>query len=448
MPVVFLVCGLMVITAATPMAAESGGLTGDQKKALDRFIGQFVDLAMFDGTVLIDIGGKIVYSRSFGLAHYELGVPHSENTRFRIASVSKSLTDTAFAKMIEQKKLTLDTPLARYLPDFPSAERITLGQLLSHTSGIPHTNAQPWGDGSISLTISEIVDRLAQLPLDFEPGTESKYSNGGYAVATRVLEIAGKAGFSEVMDSTVFGPLGMKDTGHIADARVPIEGMATGYEPGRYPGERRHPRFYAVESRPGGGSLYSSAQDLLHFIRAVFREDFVSADLRRDVLGADEDGFLSQGRSPGFVAKLYYAAEDDLIVVSVANSYAVPADWAKKIAAIATGSSDVADWPEIHPTKPTIAADDSRLGRYRSSRGGTETTIERTERGAMEISGSHGQGSTALIPLSDGAFLMPLYFQRCEQAEETRVITCAILSGDTRYSTTLTPVLQGDAVSE
>ncbi len=439
-----LACAPILAVATASLAAQTprGGIVEDRERAIDQFVAQFVDLGMFDGTVLVDIGGEIVYEKSFGHAHYELDVPHDDHTRFRIASVSKALTDAAFAVMIQQGVFTLDTPISRYLPDFPSANTITIGHLLNHSSGIPHTNDQPWGNGKVSFTIEEIVERLAELPLDFEPGTDSKYSNGGYAVAARVLEIAGGGTFAQVMRAKVFEPLEMRNTGHIADARVPISRIATGYEPGRYPGERRHSRFYAVETRPGGGSFYSTARDLLRFTRGVFREGFVSAKLRRDVLGAEDGGFLSQGRSPGFVAKLYYNPESDIIVVSLANNYAVPADWALAIADLAMDATDREPWPALQRAPATISPDDRRLGRYINSFGGRELTIERSKRGAMIINDPISESITALVPLEDGSFLQPLYFQRCEQARETRVITCRMLSGNERYTSTLSPITE------
>lgn len=435
----------LMLAAATPGLAVqnvAAGIPEDRERVIDQFVGQFVDLGMFDGTILVDIGGAIVYERSFGYAHYELDVTHDEHTRFRIASVSKALTDAALAAMIQRGVFALDTPISRYLPDFPSADTITIGHLMNHTSGIPHTNDQPWGDGKVSLTLEEIVARLAALPLDFEPGTDSSYSNGGYAVAARVLEIAGGDTFDGVMRATVFDPLGMKDTGHISDARTPVSKIATGYEPGRHPGEHRHSRFYAVETRPGGGSFYSTARDLLQFTRSVFREGFVSAELRRDVMGADDGVFLSQGRSPGFVAKLYYDPEPDVVVVSLANSYAVAADWAVAIAGLATGTIDRNPWPELRPATATVASDDPRLGRYRNSFGGGELIIERSESGVMIVTDARSESITALVPLVDGGFLQPLYFQWCEQAGDTRVITCRMLSGNERYTSTLSPITE------
>ena len=334
----------------------------------------------------------------------------------------------------------MESPIAGYLPQFPSAESITIGHLLGHSSGIAHTNDLPWGSGDVALTLDEIIARLAALPLDFEPGTHRSYSNGGYAVAAKILEVVDGSSFSGAMRATVFEPLGMRDTDHLADSLQVVPGMATGYEPGWYPGERRHARFYAVETRPGGGSFYSTARDLLKFARGVFRGRFLDETALIEVLGVDEEGFLTQGRSPGFVAKLLYDRALDLIVISLANNYAVPADWARTIADLATGKGQAAPWQAIRRAADVVDAGDPRLGRYRSSRGGGAVAIERDALGAMVLSDPANRSRTGLVPLTDGDFLQPLYFQRCSQDSDSRAITCRILSGDPRYTTELTPI--------
>ncbi len=436
---VFARAATWVALAASLAAPAAGGLPPERERAVDEFVGQFVELAMFDGTVLIELGGEVVYEKSFGYANYEHGVRHDSGTRFRIASVSKTLTDAAFAVLIQRGELSLEAPLSRYLPDFPRAAEITIGHLLNHSSGIPHTNRQPWGDAKTSLSIDEIVERLAALPLDFEPGSDRRYSNGGYAVAAKVLGLVAGGGYGEAMRRIVFDPLGLDDTDHIADARAVIPRMATGYEPGDYPRERRHTRFYAVETRPGGGSLYSNPRDLLSFARAVLA-GFVREDLRASVMGIGDGVVLSEGRSPGFVAKLLYDPERELVVVINSNSYAVPADWAEAIAALATGDPEWQPWPELRPAPPAVPADDPRLGRYRSSFGGNELSIERSPRGALVLADRVNDSITALVPLADGAFLQPLYFQRCERDASSRVITCRMLSGNPDYDSELTPL--------
>ena len=101
--------------------------------------------------------------------------------------------------------------------------------------------------------------------------------------------------------------------------------------------------------------------------------------------------------------------------MSLANSYAVPADWAATIADLATGDAKVASWPVIQRSAESVAESDPRLGRYRNSRGGGELSVERSIHGEMLLHDLSDGSVTGLMPLVDGAFLMPPYYQRCEQ---------------------------------
>lgn len=433
-----LYCSLMMGLIYLP--STTSAFSNDSTYALNQFIDQFVDFGMFDGTVLVDQGGEIIYEHSFGRASYEFDQAHNGKTRFRIASLSKALTDAAIARLVQEDKLSLDDSIDAFVPDFPRSAEISIRQLLNHTSGIPHTNDQPWGNETDSLAINKIILQLAALPLDFDPGSDRNYSNGGYAVLAKVVEIVADQPFAAAMSSILFEPLAMQDSGHVVDGRQIIDNMATGYEPGYFPGERRHARFYAVENRPGGGSAYSTARDLHRLADAVFRKGFVSDELLESVLGADDSGFLSQGRSPGFVAKLLYQPETDIIVISLANNYAVPADWAITIANLASGSEMSSGWPDLVQTGSTVSSTDPRQGRFVNSFGGTTIKISRSERGALILQDKQNQSATALVPLRDGAFLQPLYYQLCQQRLETRTITCEMLSGNPRYKSTLTPI--------
>lgn len=439
-------CGMLAgslgacVQASTRQSVPADQQGQDSNEALDSFLSQFTELAMFDGTVIVDVAGAIVFNKSFGFADYQQSVRHSENTRFRLASVSKTLTLVALAKLIETGKLDPNVTIDRYLPDFPHAEKITVRHLAEHRSGIPHTNEFPWGDGTISLTLNEIVERLSEASLDFPPGTNSKYSNGGYAILARVIEVSGEDTFSAVMQDTVFGPLGMENTSHINDARALIPNMATGYEPGKFPVQRQHSRYYAVESRIGGGSFYSTSNDMLKFMRSVFRDDFISREIHQ-VLFRTNTNFLAQGRSPGFVAKILYNREADAIVVSLSNNYAVPSNWAANILAIKMDDPEQYARPRLLPEiERTVLVGDPLLGRYNSSFTDTETIIQRSPSGHLIIKGSNA-AETAAIFLVDGSYIQPLYFQRCNQEEQTRIIECDPLSGDPRYRSTLTPIV-------
>lgn len=428
---------LLVVCCWAGAAAGLMPVAHADGETLDRFIGRFAGFGMFDGTVLVDAGGEVIYRRSFGKASYEFDIDHNRETRFRIASVSKLVTDVAVARLVDEGSMNLDDPLKKYLPDFPSSDAITVEHLLRQTSGIAHTNDQPWGEEAMTLDV--LVARLAEVPLDFAPGSKASYSNGGYAVLAKAIETATGQSFGDALRDLVFDPLGMTGSGHITDSRAPIEKMASAYEPGTYPGRRRHSRYYAVESRPAGGSLYSTADDLHRFARAVFRDGFVSDAARDAILGYDGRDYLSQGRSPGYVSKLLYSAEEDIIVVSVANNYAVPADWASAIAAYALDAKPESGWPEIRRADETAADDDPRIGKYTNSFGGGIVEITHGDEGALIFRDEGNDSNAALIMLEDNQFLLPLYYQLCEQDSGSRVISCGILSGNTRYRSTLTP---------
>ena len=436
--------GCLIVTAivsgATPSWKETDSeqLKPRHEEVLNEFVQQFHDLAMFDGTLLIARGRTVLFEESWGMAHYESSTPIDSNTRFKIASVSKMITDIAIARFVQADKLQLDAPIESYLPDFPSGKKITLRQIVNHRSGIPHTNSQPWGDGKTSLTLDALVLRLGRLPLDFEPGTDQRYSNGGYAVAAKLLEVVAESSYAEVLETAVFSPLGMKNSGHIDDVRRPISNLASGYEPSDFPGERRHSRFYAAESRTGGGSLYSTVDDLYRLTQAVFQEDFVPETLRREILGVtpEDSSFASQGRAPGFVANLYYDFEKDIVVISLANNYSVPTDWGRALVDLATQGELDSSWPDLHPSPRFEAQNHPQPGTYSSTRG--TDTVRKTARGAIVLENSSSDSRTAFVPLSDGSFLLPLYFQRCQWESDTKSFTCGMLSGDARYTSTRT----------
>jgi CubicO group peptidase (beta-lactamase class C family) len=116
---------LLLALIAYPARANEP-LSDDRAQALDAFIAQFTELAMFDGFILVDIGGQHSFENSYGYAQAEYNIRHNQFTRFHLASVSKAITDAAVAKMLEQGVFSLNTTIAEFLPDFPSATDIPI----------------------------------------------------------------------------------------------------------------------------------------------------------------------------------------------------------------------------------------------------------------------------------------------------------------------------------
>jgi D-alanyl-D-alanine carboxypeptidase len=169
--------------------------------------------------------GKIAYVQAYGDARISPKMPATPAMRFKIASNSKQIAATAILLLAEEKKLSLDDPVSRFLPGLTRANEVTLRQLLSHTSGyqdyFPLDYVAPFMVRSI--TPAGILDIWAKKPLDFDPGARWQYSNTNYVIAGQIIEkITGKP-LIDFLRARIFNPLGMhsavdESQGHWSDS--------------------------------------------------------------------------------------------------------------------------------------------------------------------------------------------------------------------------------------
>src|SRR5438309_11426848 len=131
---------LLLFTSIACSQELSDKQIGDRLRV---YLKPFVESGNFTAAVLVARRGKVLLRQGFGMANYELSVPNSAETRFHIASVSKPFTAAAILQLQDQGRLRLSDPVSRYIPDFPNGNRITLDNLLTHTSGIPDINDLP-----------------------------------------------------------------------------------------------------------------------------------------------------------------------------------------------------------------------------------------------------------------------------------------------------------------
>ena len=223
----------------------------------------------FMGSVLVAKDGAIVFEKSVGWANAEWQIANSATTKFRIGSLTKSITATAILLLNEQGKLTLDDPLSQLLPSAPVAwGAVTVRQLLTHTSGVPSFTSHPeykiWKLSSA--TAAEIVARIAHQPLDFAPGEKYNYSNTGYLLLGWIVEAVSGKSYENFFRESIFQPLGMKDSGYDS-VRAVIPQRASGYDPS---GDGPINAAYVDMHVPGGaGGLYSTTGDLLKYTLGV-----------------------------------------------------------------------------------------------------------------------------------------------------------------------------------
>jgi len=241
---------------------------------------------MFDGAVLVAGKGQVVYKGAFGLANREWNIPNTIDTRFMIGSISKPLT--AMLTLIQVKKglLNLDETLDHYLSAFQNkpAGKVTIRQLLSHTSGMPNYDIIPDFFPRISRQHYSREDYLKiyiDSALAFIPGTRYNYSSWGYFTLGYLVEqVTGKS-YADLMKSEIFDKLGMMASGSYFHTQV-IPKRATGYEYSL--GSYTSSDFRDQSNTMGTGDIYSSVEDLLKFHLAIANYSLIDKKLTDEML--------------------------------------------------------------------------------------------------------------------------------------------------------------------
>src|SRR6266576_2267596 len=145
---------------------------------MDAYVRRYADGDFFSGVVRVTKGDRIIYENAFGYADRGWQVPNSLQTRFQIASLSKPMTATAILVLGEERKLSLEDKLSKFLPDFPNGDEITIEELLTHYSGLGDASAQPdYNEWSrFPQTAAALVERAPYLDWTSKTGNGSIYS--------------------------------------------------------------------------------------------------------------------------------------------------------------------------------------------------------------------------------------------------------------------------------
>ena len=182
----------IIILLLLPMALTA---QKNYPKLLDAYVQAEFKVKEFNGTVLVMQKGKAMYEKSFGLADREWNVANTNETKYRIGSVTKQFTAACILQLAEQGKLNLDDKLSKYIPDYPKGDSITTHMLLNHTSGIKNYTDLPefWPKAILPLSTDSMIALFKNKPLDFSPGTNWNYSNSGYFLLGVIVEkVSGK----------------------------------------------------------------------------------------------------------------------------------------------------------------------------------------------------------------------------------------------------------------
>lgn len=361
------------------LAAES---TPDRslEARVDAHLRPYFDTGNFSGSILVARKGEILLSKGYGKASLEHDVPHTPESVFHLASVSRIFTPAAILLLEQRGKLSLDDPLSKYLPDWPRGDEITIHHLMTLSAGFPNINSLPgYGTWSKSpQTPRSLVEKFRDLPLEFEPGERSVHSNSNYNVLALLIEQISGQEFGEFLRTELFAPLGMHRTGHHGDPTAVIPNLATGYAPAGMAELVRAPTLdWSVKS--GNGSLYSTTEDLYRFDRAlvhhtILSEDSVARTFTEHFPHNGYGWFIRQrfdttevhinGRSPGFGTYWGRSVGNDVTVIVLNNIYnSTPTPIGRALIAMVLGEESEPPSIRSDPPDPALLAE--YVGSYR-----------------------------------------------------------------------------------
>lgn len=280
---------------------ESVGISSERLKRLDATFQKIIDDKELPGvTLTIARKGKLVYQKSFGFQDREKSTPMTNDSIFRIYSMTKPIVSVAAMMLVEEGKLNLAEPVSKYIPEFkdmkvgvdsidangtasfkvvPAKRQITVQDLMRHTSGLTYgaplndktTVQKMYKEAGLGLTapsLADFVKALAKLPLQWEPGTTYEYSYST-DVLGRVVEVASGKNLNEFLRERILSPLKMGDTHFILPAEK-LSRLAEA-QPNPQTGERLALLDFTQPTGlfAGGHGLVSTAGDYLRFCQMM-----------------------------------------------------------------------------------------------------------------------------------------------------------------------------------
>jgi serine beta-lactamase-like protein LACTB, mitochondrial len=347
--------------------AQAHELSAEKRTQIEAAVSKFMASTHVPGvSVAVVENGEYEWGGGFGLADAENNAPASENTLFRLASISKSLTATAAMLLWERGKLDLDAPVQKYCPAFPQKPwPITTRQVMGHLAGIRHYKSGSQDDLEVGNTkhfenpIPAGLDFFKNDALLSEPGKQFHYSTQGYTLVGCVIEGASGAKYVDFMRQNVFVPAHMDQTQ--VDDRFAIIPYRTRFYQKTETGTVQNADFLDSSYKIPGGGWLSSAEDMARFEVAILNDKLIKratqdlmwtplkpSDGSKDSYGlgwgvSDQVGVMAVGHNGGqqgtSTAFLIAPAQRDGVVVLTNMEGTNPSDLAVEILKVLVGTT-------------------------------------------------------------------------------------------------------------
>lgn len=289
----------------------------------------------FSGAVLVAHNGKIILDQAWGMADSAKQIPNTTDTQFCLGSMNKMFTAVAILQLVQQGKLALDKPIVTYWPDYPNrdlAARVTIRELLSHTGGTGDIFTPEYEAHRLETrTLADYVKLYGNRAVAFEPGTRMEYSNYGFILLGRIIELVSGESYDSYVREHVFRPAGMVHTESRPESDH-VEGRAIGYVRGPSGLAQNTATLPWSGTSAGGG--YSTVGDLLRFAAALQSATLLDRALLQQATTADsplhpgyglgfyvlpDGGYGHGGGAPGVNGELHILPGDGWVLAVLAN---------------------------------------------------------------------------------------------------------------------------------
>lgn len=320
--------------------------TSDIHNKLELYMNKLDRRGYINGSVLVAYQGHVLLNKGYGMANIEHDIPNTPQTKFSIGSITKGFTAVAIMQLQERQLLNVQDYIAEYLGDYPNGDKITIHQLLTHTSGVPnHTTSLEFWDTSMrhySPTTEAVIQLFIDMELDFQPGERFGYSNAGYILLTAIIEKVSGLSYGAYLRKHILDPLGMTNTAYY-DGRTLLNNRASGYSVWK---NMISPEHEDMSNALGACGIYSTVEDLYLWNRAVYTDQILSFDslenifttyheyyggygwhiVEQEINGVSRKRVGHIGDINGFNANFIRYPDDDLVVILLSNVSITPVE--------------------------------------------------------------------------------------------------------------------------
>lgn len=324
--------------AAFATSTTHSDLKGNKQERVEKFVKNYVKDENFSGTILVIQNGKAVLDQSYGKADKQNDIPFSNDILFPVGSMTKSMTAISILQLEEQGKLSVKDPVSKYFPELPNSDKVTIHQLLNHSSGYVDFFETPEIRKSYtkSHTDKEIVSSFAEKPLVSDPGEKFAYINSDYYLLGKIIEKVSGENYNSYIEKNIFKLAGLDHT-FVMNQETMRNVKVKGYEDGEL-AQQIHPSLLLAS-----GNVLSTKEDMAKYLSAIEsnklltpeqKEKMVSSSIKVNPFGIgygygwytangpisfNEKEYVHGGSLPGLRVGVSHYPEKDLSIIIFSN---------------------------------------------------------------------------------------------------------------------------------